>query len=410
MKQNIKSSFLILSWSLYDLANQFFVLIVVSLYFVRWLTLEKHIPEIFFSLSFAVSTFLVALFSPVLGAISDASGRRRPFLVFFTLLSIIFTFPIAGSNFIILNLCFFIMANFGCQTAVVFYNALMVNIAPKERLGFVSGLGRVFGYIGAVLALFLIKPVIIKNGYKAAFVPTGIWFFIFSLPCMLFVKDKDSRQKIDLSPLVKKEKLLEIIKNLRGIFFEKSGSAELTNFLKAVFWGLCSVNVIILFMSIYATKVFGLNEAQIVNLVAFSSFFAILGSITSGIISDYIGHKRCLLIVFILWIICFWAGAFADKQSVFWVIGALVGFSLGSIWVVSRALAIKLVPEEKIGEVFGLFNLVDYAASVVGAVFWGVTLYFLSPWADAGYRAALLSLIIFMALGIIFLLRLKESI
>ncbi len=169
------------------------------------------------------------------------------------------------------------------------------------------------------------------------------------------------------------------------------------------------MNVIILFMSIYATKVFGLNEAQIVNLVAFSSFFAILGSISSGIISDYIGHKRCLLFVFILWIICFWAGAFADRQVLFWAIGALVGFSLGSIWVVSRALAIKLVPEDKIGEVFGLFNLVGYLSSIVGAVFWGSILYVLSPWASAGYRAALLSLIIFMVLGIIFLLRLKND-
>ncbi len=162
-KEKIKSSFLILSWAMYDLSNQFFALNIVSLYFVRWLTLEKHKPEIFYSLTFGISTFFVAIFGVILGAISDITQRRRPFLVYLTLISIIFTVLLGRDN-IFLGLLFFAIANFGCQTAIVFYNAMMVNISPGNKIGLVSGIGKMFGYSGAILALYIFKPIVLKSG------------------------------------------------------------------------------------------------------------------------------------------------------------------------------------------------------------------------------------------------------
>ncbi|MBU4346307.1 MAG: MFS transporter [Candidatus Omnitrophica bacterium] len=406
----LKSRSLILSWALYDLANQFFALNVVSLYFVRWLTLEKNMPEIFYSVSFGISTLFVALSAPLLGAVSDETQRRRPFLVYLTLLSIVFTMLLGIPKSILLGLIFFAIANFGCQAAIVFYNALMLNIAPKNKIGLISGLGKMFGYSGAILALYLIKPIVLKSGYQAAFLPTGILFLIFSLPCMIFIKDKPSpKVKIKLTSFFNKGKIIEILKTLRHIAFDTYKYPGLSNFLKASFFALCSVNVVILFMSVYATQVFGLNEVQIINLLAFSTFFAIVGSLLSGFISDYLGHKRFLSIVFCLWIICFLLGALARDIRLYWFIGAMVGVALGSTWVVSRALAVSLAPEEKIGEVFGLFNLFGYLSGAVGSLFWGLILLFLHPLGPWGYRIALLSLIIFMLLGFIFLLRIPKQ-
>ncbi|MFH0913409.1 MAG: MFS transporter, partial [Candidatus Omnitrophota bacterium] len=187
--QKLKNLSLILSWALYDLANQFFALNVISLYFVRWLTIERQSPEILYSIAFVISTFFVAVSAPILGAISDITARRKPFLIYLTLLSIIFTMVLGVSKNIFLGLLFFIIANFGCQTAIVFYNALMVNIAPRGKIGLVSGFGKMMGYSGAVLALYLIKPIVLERGYQATFFPTGILFLIFSLPCLLFIKD-----------------------------------------------------------------------------------------------------------------------------------------------------------------------------------------------------------------------------
>ena len=136
-KDKFKKGLLILDWGLYDLANQFFALNVVSLYFVRWLTLEKGMPEILYSLSFGISTFLVAISAPILGAISDLTQRRRPFLVYLTILSVIFTIALGWGKSIFIGLLFFIIANFGCHAAIVFYNALMVNVAPSDKIGLV---------------------------------------------------------------------------------------------------------------------------------------------------------------------------------------------------------------------------------------------------------------------------------
>ncbi len=399
---------MIISWAMYDLANQFFALNVVSLYFVYWLTMEKHKSEIFYSLSFGISTFFVAIFGLILGAISDITARRRPFLVFLTLISIIFTILLGIDN-VFWALIFFAIANFGCQTAAVFYNAQLVNIAPMDKIGLISGVGKMFSYAGAILALYLVNPIVSKNGYLSTFLPTGVLFFVFALPCMLFIKDKLPQRKTSLICFLRKEEILEILKGLKKTVLNVSDFPGLLDFLKASFFGFCALNAVILFMSVYATRVFGLDKAQIVSLLAFSTFFAIVGSIFSGYISDYLGYKRCLIAVFILWIICFLMGALARSLWLYWLIGALIGVALGSTWVVSRALAIRLVPEEKTGEMFGLFNLVGNLSAIVGTFFWGLILVWSGKLGEWGYRVALLSLILFMGLGLIFLLRLPAN-
>lgn len=408
--ENLKKSFLILSWALYDLANQFFALNVVSLYFVRWVTIERQAPEILYSIAFGISTFLVAVCAPVLGAISDITLRRRPFLIYLTFLSVVFTMVLGVSRNIFLGLAFFIIANFGCQTAIVFYNALMVNIAPAKRVGLVSGFGKMMGYSGAVLALYLIKPIVIKSGYQATFLPTGILFLIFSLPCMIFIKDRPPLKKIDLFSFLKRERVGEVFRTLRMTLFDTHKFPGLLDFLKAAFFGLCAVNAVVLFMSVYATRAFGLDEIKVINLITFSTFFALLGSLFSGLISDYLGQKRSMAGVFILWGICFWLGAFIRDARWYWLIGGLAGAALGSTWVVSRAMAISIVPQERMGEIFGLFNLVGYLSAIVGALFWGGMVLFLSRLGELGYRITLFSLILFVLLGFIFLLRIPEAV
>ncbi|MBU4376486.1 MAG: MFS transporter, partial [Candidatus Omnitrophica bacterium] len=202
------------------MANQFFAMNIVSLYFIRWVTIEMGAPEILYSVSFGISMFLVAVSAPILGAISDMTGRRKPFLIWLTLLSVIFTMLLGIRQNIFLGLLFFAIANFGCQGAIVFYNALMVNIAPKDKIGLVSGFGRMLGYSGAILALYLIKPIVVKSGYQATFFPTGILFLIFALPCLVFIKDKDPKRSINLVSFLKKDKIFEIIRRLKEILVD----------------------------------------------------------------------------------------------------------------------------------------------------------------------------------------------
>ncbi len=402
----MKRVFLILSWSLYDLANQFFALNVISLYFPSWLTIEKKYPEILYSIAFVVSMLLIAVCAPILGAISDARKRHKGFLIFFTLLSIVFTAVLGFSPNVFLALVFFALANFGCQEAVIFYNSLLVNIAPPGKIGLVSGVGRMFGYTGAVIALILTKPIVLKFGYKAVFLISGILFLIFALPCMIFVKDKPAPKKVPLVSFLSVRKLGQIFKQLKQTLFSQQ-SQEFKNFLKAAFFGLCAVNTVILFMSVYVSKVFGLNEEQKINLIIFAAVFAIISSFLSGFISDLIGYRRSLKGVFILWGVCFLLGGLL-RPPYHWLVGALGGTTLGATWVICRAVVIKLVPREKIGEAFGLFNMVGYLAAI-GPLSWSglrLALSFLGIW---GYRLSFISLILFIAAGFVFLNRLPAK-
>lgn len=390
---------LVLSWGLYDLANQFFVLNIVSLYFIRWLTLEKQTPELFYSIAFGISNFFIACLGPVLGAFSDISGKRRPYLVWLTLLCVAFTAALAASENIILCLVFFAIANFGCQAATVFYNALMKNIATEKNLGLVSGIGKMLSYFGAIIAIQVMKPLVAQSGYRAIFLPTAFLFLLFALPCMLFVRD----QKGDSDRFSAKNGRCPPFRRLKETIFGINKFPGLADFLKGSFFGLCAVNVVIVFMSVYATRAFGLNENQVVDLISFSTLFAILGSLASGVLSDRFGHRNSFIVIFIMWILCFLGGALGRHTAAYWLTGALAGASLGATWVVSRALAIRLVPQEKMGEVFGLFNLIGYAAAIVGTFCWGMMLLWL------GYRATLLAQSLFMLAGIIFLLRIPDK-
>jgi MFS-type transporter involved in bile tolerance (Atg22 family) len=102
-------------------------------------------------------------------------------------------------------------------------------------------------------------------------------------------------------------------------------------------------------------------------------------------------------------------GALARNVYLYWFIAALVGLTLGSTWVIFRALALNLVPAEKIGEIFGLFNLVGYLSSILGSLFWATLLLLLNPLGELRYRIALLSLALFMLLSLIFLWRVPDT-
>jgi len=401
----LKKYFPILAWAFYDLANQFFVLNISTLYFVRWITLEKKIPEIIYSLFFGISLFLVAITSPFLGAISDMRKKYKSFLVYFTLLAIISTAFLATFENPFLSLVFFAIANFGTQEAVIFYNSLLIHIAHPSRIGLISGIGRVFGYSGALVALHFTKPIYAHYGYQAVFLFTSIMFFIFSLPCMIFVKEKTESGEFSLN----KEEIKKIFRKfkfmLQGIFQVK----DLLNFLKGIFLGLCVVNAIILFMSVYAIKVFGLSNEEVVNFLIFSTFFAILGSFLSGFISDYIGYRNSLIGVFFIWILVLLCTILSTSTFLIKFIGILGGAALGASWTVMRALVTKIIPSDKIGEAFGLFNLAGYFSAIVGPIFWSIVLSLFSFLSNLAYRIAFFSLIPFMVLGIIFILRLPQS-
>ncbi|MCX7661325.1 MAG: MFS transporter, partial [Candidatus Omnitrophica bacterium] len=282
-------------------------------------------------------------------------------------------------------------------------------ITTRENLSQVSGIGRAFGYSGAILAIYLSKPLILKQGYQAVFLLTGILFFVFSLPCLLLIKD-NSQKKMELFSFLKKERILLLFRNLKQSFLSLKDNATILNFLKASFFGLCVINAVIIFMAVYVSRVFGWNEELVAKLIAFSTLFAILGSLGSGYLSRFWGYKRSLIIICILWFLSIFSATFSKRQELIWMVGPLVGLALGSSWVVFRAYLVRALPKEIMGEVFGLFNLAGYFSAILGSLFLGGLFSLFSYFGNYGYRLGIWSLNLFLVFCFIYILRLPADI
>lgn len=406
MKINKKLT--IFSWSMYDFANTIFSMNVISLYFALWVTVDMKGEDILYSWALSGSMFLTALFSPIMGAISDRLGKRIPFLIFFTLVCCVFTALIGLVNKLFLGLLFFAIANFCYQTAAIFYNALLPQISDKGQIGRISGYGTGLGYCGTITGLLLVRPFVLRMGRQAAFIPTAILFLLFSLPCFLFVKDRFSAKQegwgkfriLIVDSFRKVKETLTHIRKYPGLF----------NFLIATFLALNAINTLIVFMSIYTKKVIGFTDSEIITFYIVSTVFAILSSFVTGFITDRFGAKRILSIVLGLWCISILLVAISFSKTAFWIIGPLVGICLGATWTSARVLVVDLSPPQMVGEVFGFYGLVGKSASIIGPLIWGLCVWAFGFLGILKYRLAILSLLPFLVLGFIMLQKVPNSI
>lgn len=398
----VSKGLVVFSWSMYDFANTIFAMNVITLYFALWVTIDMRGEDLLYGSFLSFSMLLSAVTAPILGAVSDRVGKRMPFLIFFTVLCCIFTAVIGLVNQLFIGLVLFALANYCFQTADIFYNSLLPQVSGVDKIGRVSGYGTGLGYCGTIAGLLLVSPFTVKFGRQAAFVPTGVLFFIFALPCFLFVKDNFISKKskfadgwwvIIVRSFVKVKNTIVNFKSYPGLL----------NFLLAVFISFNAINTTFVFMSIYTKKVVGFSDVEIISFYVISSIFAIFGALVAGFIADRLGAKRTLVGVLILWCIALFVGAIAFNKIVFWFIGPMVGINLGATWTSARALAAKLAPKEMIGEVFGFYGLMGKTASIFGPLVWGFSVYLFGFLGVIKYRIAVLILLGFLLLGLMVL-------
>ncbi len=403
MKINKKLT--IFGWSMYDFANTIFAMNIISLYFALWVTVDMKGEDILYSWALSGSMLLAALSSPILGTISDRLGRRMPFLMFFTLICCIFTASIGLINRLVFGLLFFAIANFCYQTAAIFYNALLPQISAKGQIGRVSGYGVSLGYCGTIAGLLLVRPFVLSYGRQAAFIPTAILFFLFSLPCFLFVKDRPVG-RIDKFEI----RIIESFRKVKETFIHIREYPGLFDFLIAVFIALNAINTLMIFMSIYTKKVIGFADSEIIIFYIVSTVFAILSSFVTGFITDRFGSKRILSIVLGLWCISILLASISFSKAVFWIVGPLIGICLGATWTSARVLLVDLSPPQMVGEVFGFYGLVGKSASIIGPLIWGLCVWAFKFMGVSKYRLAMLTLLLFLGLGLIMLQKVPNSV
>jgi len=392
----------IASWALYDFANTIFSMNVISLYFALWVTVDQGGHDILYGAALSGSMFAVAISVPIFGVISDQTGRRRLPLTLLTIFSVVATSLIGQINQLWAGLTLFIIANYCYQSALVFYNGMLPNVARQTNVGMISGYGVALGYMGSIAGLILVKPFVEDGGRLAAFFPTAILFLIFSIPCFMFVKDPNPRPfHIDIG---------KAFSSLKRTILDAAHYHVLLKFIGIHFLILDVVNTVITFMSVYANKVIGFDDMQITNFLILSTVFAMFGSWIIGWLVKCKGAVFSYLTVLWLWLTALTFIIVSSGEMLFWAAGPLAGMGMGGVWVVSRTIIIELAPPGKIGEFFGIYGLAGKMAAIVGPLLWGTIVWVLQDTQTLKYRAAVGSLLLITIATIILFNKLRKHI
>lgn len=391
------------SWILYDLANTIFSMGVISLNFSLWIRNEvgEARADRVYGVITAISMLVIFVVSPLLGAMTDRARRRMPFLIVSTLLCVGATVTLARGGFY-LTAVLFIIANIAYQAGLQFYDAMLPEVSTPETRGRVGGWGVGIGYLGSYVAVGLGFLLGTQN-YPLLFTSIGVAFLLFAIPCFLFVRERGNPNPRPINFQTVVESTRETIRTLR------SGNEYpgLVRFLVGRLFYTDAINTVISVMALYTinvamstgqTREEGTREAYIIMTSAIT--FAVVGGFFWGWLADKLGPKRTLDRVLWIWMAIFAlaasVGIFSLPLPVLYLVAALAGFALGGIWAADRPLMLRLTPPDRIGEFYGLYNMVGRFSAVTGPMLWAISTsiaveYFhLAPHRGQGFSVLLL--------------------
>ncbi len=408
------------AWVIYDFANTIFSVSILTVFFPLWVNQEIGNGAWLVNLATSVSALLVFFTAPVLGAMADLRQRRIPYLVALTLLSVLFTAGLDIAGGVVVGVALFVAADLTYQSAIVFYNALLPVVAVGRGAGKISGYGTAAGYVGTILALIFLTFFVsdaeatrdilgpfggwMETGGEEnsnAFLPTAVLYLLFSLPVFFLMPDPAVRPPRPVALGTAYRDVVRTLRNLRGY-------AGVGTFILATILYMDAANTAVANMALYGRKVFGMDSAEIRNLLLFSTVFAVVGSAATGFATDRVGPKKTLLAVLALWLVSIGLAAAALEPWMLFLAGPLVGIALGGTWTVSRVMLIALSPPEKLGEFFGLFSLASKFSAILGPALTAILLLSFGHGAGA-YRVSIGSLVLVMGSGIYFLLRVPDA-
>ena len=407
----------IISWCFYDFGNSAFTTLVVTFIYSTYFTksiAENEIDGTFlWSNGIAISAIIVALFSPLLGAIADKAGYRKQLLVITTLSSILATtllfFPREGQ--VLFSLALFVIANVNFELGSVFYNSYLPEIANKEKIGRISGYGWGLGYCGGLICMLIAMLVFISpndpwfgfskdtgSNIRATNLLVGIWFLLFSLPAIFFLDDNRVFERKNFFSL-----LSTSIEELKTTFNEIRNYKNTVRFLIARLIYNDGLITIFAFGAVYAAGTFDFTFNEIMIFGIILNVAAGLGALTMGHLDDILGGKRTIQISLIGLMFATTLAVFTESKSLFWLSGIIIGLFAGPNQSASRSFMGRLTPKGKINEFYGFFAFSGKFTSFLGPLILGLlTKYFSSQ------RMGVSVVFFFFFIGLILMSRVKE--
>ena len=367
------------SWALYDWANSAFATTVMAgffpIFFKSYWASDLSDAESTFAIGSINSLvgLLIAFSAPILGAFADAGDSKRKFLFSFIFLGVIATgylFFIPESSWK-LAVIFYGIGVIGFSGGNIFYDSLLVTVSKEKERNRVSALGFSLGYLGGGI-LFLLNVVMflypnwfgLEDQIEAvlwSFLLVAVWWFIFSLPIYLNVKEPRQNSNNKKINTIIADAFGNLLNTARSI--KKFKSAVI--FLLAYFLYMDGVDTIIRMATSYGSDI-GLSATSMIQALLLTQFIGFPATLVFGYYADKFGYKYSLSFAIIVYIIVVLFSSQMDTALEFYMVASVIGLVQGGVQAISRSFFSTLIPENKAAEFFGFYNFIGKSSVFLG--------------------------------------------
>ncbi len=406
------------AWALYDWANQAYFTIILTFVFATYFNNVIATDEISgtnqFTNMVSLAGLVLAIFAPILGSIADQAGRRKPWIGFFTIMSVVscglLWYSVPGEYAIFYSLFIAFFATIGGEASLIFYSAMLPDLAPKDKIGRWSGwawgLGYAGGLVGLVIAILLNEKGELILGLdpesfepvRATFILAAVWYALFSLPLFFRTPDRPSQNK-------------KIIKAINDGFIQLKQSLIQLKDYKNIFRFLLArliyndgVVTIFVVGGIYAAGTFDMDTQQILYFGVGLNVTAGIGAFGFAWLDDKSGSKKTIIYSIIGLLIPVTALLFV--QSIIWFIiwGLILGIFVGPVQAASRTFMARISPPDLMTQMFGLYALSGKVTSFIGPFLVGLlTVQFGSQ------RFGMTAILLLLLIGLLLMFTVKEQ-
>lgn len=366
-------------WILYDVGNSAFIMLVstiIPIYF-NYLAGNAGISEVdylaYWGYAASVATVIVALIGPILGSVADTKNYRKPLFVISVMVGVIGCAALSVPTSWIVFLAVFVIAKVGYNASLIFYDSMLVDVTTGERMDMVSSHGYAWGYIGSCIP-FVISLVFVlmyekigitmKMAMAIAFFINAAWWLLVTIPLL---RKYEQNYYVEMPKHPVRDSFKRLGHTLSSIKKEKNIFLYLLSF----FFFIDGVYTIIEMATAYGSALgldsTGLLLALLVTQIVAFPCALIFSKLSKKYATDFL-IKICILAYFGIAVFAIQL----DKQWEFWLLAVLVGMFQGAIQALSRSYFAKIIPAEKSGEYFGIYDICGKGASFMGTTLVGI--------------------------------------
>lgn len=400
----------VFAWALYDWANSAFATTVMVAFFPVFFkqTLAAGMTPIdstiWLSNANGISSLVLALTAPWLGALADKGSAHVRMLAIFTAIGVLPTALLAfvGPSDAFTGLTLFVIASLGFWGGLIFYDSMLIRVAPPGRVDSVSGFGYSMGYLGGGLLLVVNvvmygKPALFglaspEQAIRASFVTVAVWWFVFAIPLLRQRGALATGPSIGLARAAR-EGFAELLRTFR----EVRKYRPVILFLLAYWMYIDGVNTIMKMAVDYGLAL-GFPASSLITAILMIQFIGFPLTLLFGWLGDRVSPLLGIFVAIVVYTAVTFYAVLMTNVTEFYIMSAAIGCVQGAIQAMSRSYYSRLIPADRASEFFGFYNMMGKFASVLGPFLMAATAAI-----TGNSRLAILSVAILFVAGAIML-------